>query len=71
MIDDYALDKVLAKIERIGIKKYHTRILIDPYDKLPDDISLRSAVILMTGTIIKDDDKCYSQLFLEEGFYGE
>ena len=34
-------------------------------DKLPDDITLKNVVILM-ACVIKDGDKFYSQLFLQE-----
>ena len=42
-----------------------TKILVDTDDKLPDDITLKNAVILMT-CVIKDDGKFYPQIFLEE-----
>ena len=50
------LDKVLDKIiEIIGIKEfYDTKILIHMDDELPDDITLKNAVILMT-CVIKDN----------------
>ena len=59
-IDDYVLDKVLDKTEEIiGIEKFDdTKILIDTDDKLPDNITLQNAVILMTSAI-KNDDKFY------------
>ena len=63
MVDDYTLVKVLDKIEKIGIKKlYDTKTLIDADDKLPDDISLKFTVILMTY-VIKDCDKFYLKIF--------
>ena len=34
-------------------------------DKLPDDITFKNVLILMT-CVIKDDDKFYPQPFLEE-----
>ena len=42
IVHDYMLNKVLDKIiEVIGIEKFDdTKILIDTYDKLPDDITL-------------------------------
>ena len=60
MVDDYMLDKVLNKFKGlIGIEKFHdTKILIDSYDKLPDDITLKNVVILMT-CVIKNDNKFY------------
>ena len=39
--------------------------MIDIDDKLPDDITFKNTVILMTW-VFKDDDKFYPQLFLEE-----
>ena len=64
MMIDYMLHKVLDKIkEIIGID--NTKILIDTYDKLPDDITLKNAVTLMT-CVKKDDGKFFPQLFLEE-----
>ena len=58
MVDDYMLDKVLDKIkETIGIKTFDkTKILIDTDDKLPNDITLKNVVILIT-CVIKDDGK--------------
>ena len=42
MVDDYTLDKVLHKIERIVIEKLHdTSISIEADDKLPDDITFK------------------------------
>ena len=69
MVDDYTLEKVLNKITRIGIEKLLslTRILIDTDDKLLNDITLENVVTC----VIKDDDKFYSQLFLEEASYDE
>ena len=50
MIDNYVLDKVLDKTkEIIGIEKFDdTKILIDTDDTLPEDITLKNAVILIT-----------------------
>lgn len=58
-----------------------TKILIDMNDKLSDYVTIlllyyyvlllyhyNNVVILMT-CIIKDDDKCYPQIFLEEGWF--
>ena len=64
--DDYALDKVLDNIKRIRIEKLRDiRILIHTDAKLPNDITLKNAVILAI-CVIKDGDKFYSQLFLEK-----
>ena len=38
---------------------------MDTDDELSDDINFKNIVILMT-CVIKDDDKFYPQLFLEE-----
>ena len=67
IIDDYRLDKVWDKIkEIISIDKFdNAKILIDTYDKLPDYITFKNVVILMTCAI-KDDVKFYPQRFLEE-----
>ena len=66
MVDDYTLAKVLDKIKRISVEKLdNTRILLNTDDKLPDDITLKNAVILMI-CVIKDGDKFYQHLFLEE-----
>ena len=71
MVDDYTIDKVLDKIKRTGIeKRKDTKILTGTDDKLSDDITLKNAVILMTF-VIKDGDKFYLQLFLEEALYDE
>ena len=50
MVDDYMLYKLLDNIkEMLGIGKFDdTKILIDMDDKLPDDITLKNVVILMT-----------------------
>ena len=47
MVDDNNLDKVLDNIQKIiGIEKLDdTNILIETDDKLPDDITLKNAVI--------------------------
>ena len=45
-------------------------LTIDTDDELPDDIALKYAVILMT-CVIKDGDKFYPQLFLEEALHVE
>ena len=52
------LEKVLDEIKGIiGIAEFDdTKILIDMYGKLPDNITLKNIVILMTCAI-KDGDK--------------
>ena len=64
------LDKVLDKTkEIIDIEKYYeTKILISKDDKL--EIFLKNAVMLMTS-IIKDDNKPYPEMFLQETLYDE
>ena len=61
------LHKVLNKNkEIIGLEKFDdTKILIDMDDKLPDDVSLKNVVILITY-VVRDDSKFYSQIFLGE-----
>ena len=55
--------------ETIGIVKFdNAKILIDTNDKLPDHVTLRNVVILMT-CIIKNDGKFYPQIFLEEALF--
>ena len=70
MVDDYVRDIVLDRIKKIiGIEKFdNTKILIEIDDKLPDDITLKNAVILMTF-VVKDGNRFFPQLFLEEAFY--
>ena len=72
MVNDYMLNKVLDKIkETIDIVKFdYTKILIDTDDKLPDYITFKNVVILITY-VIKDDAKFYTQIFLEEALYNE
>ena len=66
MVDDYTLDKVLDKIRRIGIEKLENITNLTDTDGIfPDKITLKNAVILMKY-VIKDGDKSYPQLFLEE-----
>ena len=63
---DNNLDKVLEKIKKMNIEKFDDiKIQINADDKLPDDITLKNGVILIT-CVIKDDDKFHPQLFLEE-----
>ena len=52
MIDDYALDKD------------DSDVTVEADDKLPDDITLKNVVMLIT-CFIKDRDDFFSQLFLE------
>ena len=66
VIHDYMLDKTLDKIkEIISIENIDdTKILIDAYDKLPDDITFKNSMTC----VIKNDDKFYLETFLEEAF---
>ena len=61
------LNKVWDKIKDIeSIENFgNTKILIDTDDKLPNNITLKYAVIVVTCDI-KDDDKFHPQQFLEE-----
>ena len=66
------LDKIWDEIKDIiGIGKFdNTKKLIETNDKLPDDITLKNVVTLIT-CIIKDDGKLFPQIFLEEALYGK
>ena len=70
--NDYMLDKIWDEIKDIiGIGKFdNTKKLIETNDKLPDDITLKNVVTLITY-IIKDDGKLFPQIFLEEALYGK
>ena len=46
-----------------------TKIKIDTNNELTDDITLKNVAILM-ASVIKDDDKFYPKLFLEEALLG-
>ena len=67
MLSKNILNKVLDKVKMIiGIENFDdTKILIETDDKLPDDITLKNAVILVTS-VIKDKGKFYQQIFLEK-----
>ena len=57
--------------EIIGNEKCDgTNILIDADDKLLNYITLKNVVIIMTS-VVRDDGKFYSQLFLEKALYDE
>ena len=70
MVNGYVLHKALNKIkETINVIKFNgTKILID--DKLPDYITLKNVVILITY-VTKDDAKLYPLKFLEEALYND
>ena len=71
MVDDNTLFKELDKIKRIGTEKLdETKVLMDTDDKLPNDVTLQNAVILMV-CVIKDGNKFQLQLFLEEALFDE
>ena len=61
---DHMLDKVFDKIEElVGIEIFDdTKVLIGINDKLPDDITLKDVVILMT-CFIKYGDKFIQNYF--------
>ena len=67
MIDNYMLDGALGKIKMIidNEKFDNAKILIETDDKLAGEVALKNVVILILF-IIKDRDKFYSYLFLEE-----
>ena len=64
------LNKILGKIKDLisPEKSVDTKILIDTFNKLPDDITLKKVVVLMT-CVINDGNKFYQQLFLEHALY--
>ena len=70
MVDDYMLYDVLDTVkEMISIVEFHdTKILIDIYDELPHDSTLKNVAILIT-CVIKDGHKFYLQLFLEGALF--
>ena len=72
MVDDYVLDKALDRIKKIiDIEEFdNTKVLINKDGILPDNITLKNAVVLVTS-VIKDDGKFYAQIFLEEALYDE
>ena len=72
IVDDNILDKLLDIIKKIiGIEKFDdTKTLIETNDILPDVITLKNIVILIT-CIIKNNDKFHPELFLEEESYDE
>ena len=63
-------DKVLNRIKEVkGIEVFdNSRILVEIHDKLPDDITLRNVVKLITF-VIKNDGRFYPELFLEEALF--
>ena len=70
MVDCNILHKVLdITKEIIDIEKYYeTKNLISTDDKL--EIFLKNAVMLTTS-VIKDDNKPYPEMFLQETLYDE
>ena len=67
VINDCGKDKVLGRIEEIK-KLDNSKMWIDTNDKLPDQISLKYFVILVTCAI-KDARKFYPELVSEEALY--
>ena len=71
------VDKLLDNIkEIIAIEKFdETKILINMDDHLSDQITLKRVVILLTWywryIVIKDGDKPFPQLSLDNSNYGE
>ena len=63
------LDNVLEQIKKIiGIEEFDDiKILIETGDNLADDVTLKIVVILIT-CVMKNGDKFYPQIFLEEAF---
>ena len=66
------LGKVTDKIEEtIDIVKLDdTKILIKTNNRLPEYITLKHVVVLITCHV-KDDDKFYPEVILEEALYNE
>ena len=71
------VDKLLDNIkEIIAIEKFdETKILINMDNQLSDQITLKRVVILLTWywryIVIKDGDKPFPQLSLDNSNYGE
>ena len=69
IVDDNMIDKFLHKclqIFAICIEECDdTNILIETDDKLPDDITLKNVIVLITCAL-KDGGKFYPQIYLEE-----
>ena len=65
-ITDDMFDKVLDKMNKmIGIEKLNNATTFtDTDDKLPDNIALKNAVMLVS-CFMKNGDKFYSPIFLE------
>ena len=55
IVDDYMLDIILHKIQKIiGTEKFdNAKILIDTDDKQPDYITFKNVVILVKGTLLQ------------------
>ena len=72
IVNDHMLDKLLGKIKETisNVKFDDTKTLHDTNDKLPDYITLKNVVILIT-CVIKDDAKFCPQIYLEETLYDE
>ena len=64
------LDKILVldKIKMIiDIEKFEdTKILFDADNKLADKVTLMKNAVILITCVIKDDDKLFLQIFLEE-----
>ena len=68
MLNSNILNKALDKVKKVTAteKLDDVKILIDTYDELPTDITLKNFMILIT-CITKDDGKFRPLLFLKEG----
>ena len=55
IVDDYMLDIILNKIQKIiGTEKFdNAKILIDTDDKQPDYITFKNVVVLVKGTLLQ------------------
>lgn len=73
IVNDNVLDKLLDRIRKIiYISKFDfNKIKVDADDKLPNDIIENENMMVLITQIIKDDGKCYPQMFLQETLYDE
>ena len=63
-------DKMLGKVTIDIVKLDDTKILIKTDNRLPEYITLKHVVVLITCHV-KDDDKFYPEVILEEALYNE
>ena len=71
MVDDDVLDKVLERLNTYLVPKNLMIIwfwLTHNSWQLPDDITFKNYLILLTS-VIKDNDPFYRQIFLEKALF--